>query len=485
MARDLTVITTLTADVVLTAPVHVGAAATGPGELAAVLRDGAGRAVLPGTTVAGVLRSVLDPAVDLDRWGGVEQDSGGAPAPGASRVVVHDAVLDVPGPDARRGRDGVAIDRALGSAADQLLHPREVVPAGATATLRVEVHSTTATEAADRQLLADVVALLAGGALAVGARTSRGLGALDLRACTVVETRFDDPAAFWTTRHTPAPVELPPSTAGHAPDVVDVTIHWAPCGPVFVGSGGLHSGRPDGAVALPLAEPDPGDPERLRLVLPGTSLAGALRSRAELICRTLHPPAPDVPADLPAQLASAPLAEALFGGPAGRTDTTASPLTVADCPSTTTIAVGDWLPLLGPNPPLRTPTSDGGACLALTTHVAVDRWTGGAADGRLFRVAEPHGFAFSPIRLRLDRRRVPESLRDAATMLLLLTVRELVAGRVPLGAGTHRGHGDLSVTKVRVRGAGLDLDGVDGFDGLTRCPDLRAAWRAWLAEEAA
>ena len=120
-----------------------------------------------------------------------------------------------------------------------------------------------------------------------------------------------------------------------------------------------------------------------------------------------------------------------------------------------------------------------GAELRLTTHVAVDRWTGGAADGLLFRVAEPHGFRFEPLQLRLDHHRLPGPVRDAATMLLLLTVRELAARRIPLGAGTHRGLGDLTVTRVRVRGAGLDLDGPD-LD-LTRCAALGDAWRTWIS----
>lgn len=465
-SKPFTSITTVTALLTVRSPLHVGSAGSGPGEPAAVLRDGAGRLILPGTSIAGVLRARL--GRDELTWGGTEQ--------GASRVIVHDAVFI--GAQAS-GRDGVAIDRALGSAVDGLLYHREAVPAGATATLRIEVRSTAEHESADRALLADLQVVLRRGDLAFGARTTRGLGRVAVTGWAVHEVRYDEPAAFWRTRTAPDPVTLPAPSI-EAPDLVTVTVAWRPNGPVFVSAGGLHSGRADDSLGIPLVEPDPDDATRVRQVLPGTSIAGALRARAELVCRTLGDGR--VPDGFAEQLASAPLAQLLFGGPAARAGvasvpTTASPLAVDDCAACSGTDTAQWVAFVTGNA-LRQELAGAGE-LRRTTHVAIDRWTGGAAEGLLYQVIEPHAVPFAPIVLRLDRSRIPADEREAATMLLLITVRELAEGRIPLGQGTHRGHGDLTVDSVHVTGGGLSWEGKRLDLGHAAFAELRRAWRSW------
>ena len=468
MAREITVVTTLTADVRFDGPAHIGGSATLTGEAAPLVRDVAGRPIVPGTSLAGALRAALGPlGVDPAVWG-TEEDGGGA-----SRVTVRDAVVDLG--DAVPGeRDGVAIDRRFGSAADARLYAREVIPEGATARLTVEIESVAGTEVADRALLAAVRAVLKSDGLVIGARSSRGYGRIALRRpATVTARRYDTPDGFWSTRRAPAPVVLP-AAALPAADVVEIDIEWSAATPVIVAAGGLSAETPQ----VPIMEPDPAAPGRLRQVVPGTSIAGALRSRAELICRTVaRTPTPE---GIDAQIASTPLVTALFGGPAGAAGATASPLTVRDCASTTTVLATEWVKMVQPDP-VRRVTAKGGAEVLLTDHVAVDRWTGGAADGLLFAVAEPHGFRYEPIRLRLDRSRLPDDVRDAATALLLVTVREFVEQRVPLGGGTHRGLGAVTVQRVHVRGAGLDAD-ADRLDLTTdRIRPLRTAWQNWIA----
>ncbi len=500
MARDIVAITTLTAAATVGSPLHVGGWADAPGADAAPARDGSGRLVLPGSSLAGALRTALDqswqppppgraprstpvtPAEEI--WGATDLEG-----TGASRVVVHDATVSTaPGRAGRR--DGVAIDRAWGSAADGLLYGRELVPAGATVGLTLEVHSTSGTETADLGLLGRIAAVFADG-LPVGARTSRGLGMLTACAdeITVTQVRYDSPRGYWDTARAPVGVDLPlaaPDRAGP----LDVEVHWEPLGPVSVGSG-----QATPSVAhLPLAEPHPDDPDQLRLVLPGTALAGALRARAELICRTLS--AQDPPETVGDQLSGAPLAAVLFGHAAGVRGSTASPLVVYDCPSVTTVAASGWdtitNPPVGsdgrPDLPRSVPASnvDGvPAELRRTEHVGIDRWTGGASEGRLFCEYEPHGFRYEPLRLRLRRERISDSgTREAATALLLLVLRELAAGRVPLGGRQQRGHGDIEVTKVVLRGAGLDHDGA-GPPDLTgpELAGLRHAWRVHIGRE--
>ncbi len=500
MARDVVAITTLTAAARAASPVHIGGWAAAPGADAALARDGRGRLVLPGSSLAGALRAALDQPWQPPPPGRVARSASLTPAEkiwgaadlegaGASRVVVRDAMVST-APERVGRRDGVAIDRAWGSTAEGLLYGRELLPAGATLRLALEIHSTKASETADLELLGRIAAALADG-LPVGARTSRGLGLLTARADEIEATqvRYDSPRRYWETARAPAPVALP-AVASNGTGALYVEVHWTPRGPIGVGSG-----QATPSVAhLPLAEAHPDYPSRLRLVLPGTAIAGALRTRAELICRTVR--GQDPPEKFADQLSGASLAAVLFGHTAGVPGSAASPLVVHDCPGTTTVAASDWDAITNPSDgpdgrpalPRFVPAENGDgtpAELRRTEHVGIDRWTGGASEGRLFCEFEPHGFRYEPLRLRLRRGRIVDpDTREAATALLLLVLRELVAGRVPLGGRQQRGHGDVEVTKVVLRGAGLDHEGADPPD-LTapELAELRRAWRAGIGRE--
>jgi len=500
VARNVVAITRLTATATVGSPLHVGGWMSAPGADAALARDGRGRLVLPGSSLAGALRAALGqpwqppppgraprstPATPIEEiWGAADLDG-----VGASRVVVRDAAVST-APDGAGRRDGVGIDRAWGSAAEGLLYGRELVPAGAMVQLELEVHSTTSSETTDLDLLGQIAAVLTVG-LPVGARTSRGLGLLtaDADAIEVTQVRYDSPRGYWETAGNPKAVPLPAAAPGDG-GALDVEVHWIPLGPVSVGSG-----QATPSVAhLPLAESHPDNPDLLRLVLPGTALAGALRSRAEFICRTVG--GQDPPEDFSDQLSGAPLAAVLFGHAAGVPGSTASPLVVHDCPSTTTIPAAGWDAITNPpdgpdsrpDLPRSVPASnDDGTPTELrrTEHVGIDRWTGGAGEGRLFCEFEPHGFRYHPIRLRLRRDRITDpGIRDAATALLLLVLRELAAGRVPLGGRQQRGLGDIDVTKVVLRGAGLAHDDIEPPDLTTPAlAGLRHAWRAHIGRE--
>ncbi|HEU0088844.1 MAG TPA: RAMP superfamily CRISPR-associated protein [Pseudonocardiaceae bacterium] len=173
MAREVVVITRLTAEATTSSPLHVGGWGEAPGMDAALARNGQGQLVVPGTSLAGALRAALGqpwrppppdrvrrsrPPTAAERiWGAADVE-----AVGGSRVVVQDASVHL-APEAVARRDGVGIDRAWGSAMDQLLYGRELVPAGVTVVVELEVHSSAATEAADLALLARIAELLGSG----------------------------------------------------------------------------------------------------------------------------------------------------------------------------------------------------------------------------------------------------------------------------------------------------------------------------------
>lgn len=189
------------------------------------------------------------------------------------------------------------------------------------------------------------------------------------------------------------------------------------------------------------------------LLIPGTSIRGALRSRCSRIARTVlyaksGPPeeksfvAADekgnlLPIDIHEQLARDPnLVRYMFGTTEYR-----GAIRIKDC---TTTDLGPFLKV---------------------THNAIDRWTGGVAEGLLFNeVTYPHA-TWNDIVIELDTARLLQNVKiesgigglsldeclrfaRASWCLLCLAVAELSAGTLPLGGRTTRGHGQVEVTSI-------------------------------------
>lgn len=194
------------------------------------------------------------------------------------------------------------------------------------------------------------------------------------------------------------------------------------------------------------------------LILPGTSIRGALRSRCSRIARTVlyanNPPSQvesftqadsddnQVPIDIHEQLAKEPrLVRYMFGTTEYR-----GAVRVRDCTTKNT----------GPS--------------VTVTHNAIDRWTGGVVEGLLFNeVTYPHA-TWNDIVIEVDTARLLQNVKTdsgigglsldeclpfarASWCLLCIALAELSAGTLPLGGRTTRGHGQVEVTSLRVSGA--------------------------------
>jgi CRISPR/Cas system CSM-associated protein Csm3 (group 7 of RAMP superfamily) len=176
-----------------------------------------------------------------------------------------------------------------------------------------------------------------------------------------------------------------------------------------------------------------------RLLLPGSSVKGVLRSHAERITRTVRGLA-DLPESWLEQVNDERLGPVavLFGSARAKAAGRRGALAVHDCQTRT-------------------------AGERTITHVAIDRWTGGAAENLLFSVREPATADWESIRLSLDTRLVaggaPEGEGPAsqaqALALLLLVLRDLADGWLALGFGGTRGRGAISVSEVAFTGTGL------------------------------
>ena len=194
------------------------------------------------------------------------------------------------------------------------------------------------------------------------------------------------------------------------------------------------------------------------LLIPGTSIRGALRSRCSRIARTVlyadNPPSPvesftqadsdgnQVPIDIHEQLAKEPrLVRYMFGTTEYR-----GAVRVRDCT-----------------------TKDTGPSVTVT-HNAIDRWTGGVVEGLLFNeVTYPHA-TWNDIVIEVDTARLLQNVKTdsgigglsldeclpfarASWCLLCIALAELSAGTLPLGGRTTRGHGQVEVTSLSVSSA--------------------------------
>ncbi len=363
-----------------------------------------------------------------------------------------------------------------------------------------------------RAMFGELLLALKKGAVAFGAARTRGLGKLELQdGVSIVEETLDTPAGILDFLMTGGKtlkiddlIATGASPVAQAATRLKLEIHWHPCTPVMVKAG--YEGI--AVDTLPLVSGNDGE---VSLVLPGSAIKGSLRSQAERIIRTLlGTRAPDDPSDRQNFLKQVcvPLVNTVFGM-AGQRDETgtgsavAAPevddddyddedgdtqtggeasagnerasgsastsaaqeprlgrgaLSVADCYGTTTFPAENWRAIV--TAPEDLPLAQELKKAGLGSwheeyHVAIDRWTGGAAEGALYSVLEPHGAKWGPITLTLDLERLRREEMLPGVALLLLVLRDFAEEKIPLGFGTHRGMGWLAVDRVEITGTGL------------------------------
>ena len=411
-------------------------------------------------------------------------------------------------------RHGVGIDRTTGAASDGALYEHEFLPRGTRFAIRITAEGRDGEKMGREQsdgipgpapskaielLLHLILSLFKNEAISLGGRTGSGQGAIkvqesDKKRQGSNEERQDsddqylrivgkskgiegkrlvdvvDPLTGALTEG-PESSEGTDSSAwvGMQPARIKIT-WWSPTG-IFVAEDekltkhrkaqkeAEKENRKKGTdeevheVVYPLRDPSVAWDEA-QLLIPGTSIRGALRSRASRIARTVlaarRELEPFTSHDLHEQIAAEPnLVRYMFGSTEYR-----GALTVHDCLST-----------------------DPGKLIEVT-HNAIDRWTGGVIDGGLFTEAVYLGTHWEPITIDIDLRQLLNNIKaekgpedreqskpthadyaHAAYVLLGLVLAELSAGTLPLGSRSTRGLGQVVVTTIEVEGA--DRKGVD------------------------
>ncbi|WP_390819307.1 RAMP superfamily CRISPR-associated protein [Thermoleptolyngbya sichuanensis] len=488
--------------------------------------NGAGDYYIPGTSLAGALRGWMEELEEGSQiistlWGPRLGQTGRTQSDdGASWVLVEDAVIQ--GDVQTELRDGVGIDRFGGSAAEYIKFDRAILPKGS----KLDLHITLDRVSESKLALNDaewkaaceawsgLLQALQDGELSLGAAKTRGLGTVKLEKLEVKEQLFNSRAGILALLKgesgNSSIFNLEADTPRKARPALTVTIDWAPISPLMV-----KAEREGIAVdMLPLVS-SIGD--RVAFVLPGSAIKGALRTQAERIVRTVCPAFNHAAATKPAdskkaflQQIEVPLVENLFGKAAKTEDQQQKvgmgALTVADCYADHSISVEKW-------EKVQTAKESSDLLQALQDaklhdvqqafHVAIDRWTGGAADQFLYSTLEPMGVQWQPIALRLNLSRLPGAdLQKQGVALLLLVLRDLIQGRIPLGYGVNRGMGAIAIKSISFSASGANLpDEIQALHDITLKVEpeqsqtyltaqhlaqisslggLNDAWKAWI-----
>jgi CRISPR/Cas system CSM-associated protein Csm3 (group 7 of RAMP superfamily) len=480
---------------------HVGTGGEERGVDLAVARDGAGEPHVPGTSLGGALRAWTAPAMGAtdERWERLwgpqaeRRDEGWA-----SRVVVEDAPVRLPEDQAAEElRDGVTIDRRTGTASHRRKYERFVLPVGSTIDLTVGCDVEREYETEARELLQGLRRALRDRRVTLGAARSRGLGRVELvpDSDTLSREPLDGREAILAAverrvRQAGPPLEMfpiDPASSRPRSSRLLFRLAWQPVGPLMVRAGmqGL------AVDSLPLTARIEGG---RTLLLPGSSIKGVLRSQADRIMCTLLEQSAASGVESSHELVAWVFGCAPGGGPddSGRRGRAAAVVTagqaalwVEDCLAEQPVAAEVWRRIEEARWISRAERDrdrkDGKSAVVedevatsddpfddtdmtawealhaaglsgwdAATHVAIDRWTGGAADERLFSVLEPDEVLWDAIELALDFGRIERASWIPAVALLLLILGDLVRGVLPLGYATNRGLGSAEISEVSV-----------------------------------
>jgi len=361
-------------------------------------------------------------------------------------------------------RDRVGIDRKTGTAAKDVLFRQALLPAGTEFELTIEVDlPSDKLEDLQAQLRASLGVLISG--LPLGSGSTHGFGLVRLKEdakVAIINVACGGPKALGELLKPTFKLLAEELPAGHiASNEARSEIEWTATTSIVVGNG-----LPGDSVdAVPLADMSA---ETVELVIPGTSIRGALRSHAEMIVRTLKGiDAPEGP--LHEQVGPDEVLTALFGGISsdgrGPEWLGKSALRVGEVRASTTLKSEVWAEVVGASKGVPTKNATGAekhknltseslealksAGFRIRQRVAIDRWTGGASDGALYSVLAPEGnqIEWGNIVLTVDLARLEQTgLKDQAMALFWLVLRDLHAGLISLGSRANRGHGNIQVS---------------------------------------
>lgn len=494
MARSLQSRLKVTVNLVAKTPLHIGGTDEGALSDLPLAVNGAGQYYIPGTGLAGAFRAWMlglqgsDQAWVNQLWGFQSESPPNQSGDDgiASFILIEDAVID--SSVTVEIRDHVTINPDTESAENQGKFDRMILPKGTLIPLDMTVEfSQTISEVQqqkNRSAVGMLLESLKDGEIRLGAAKTRGLGQVKFEGTPIIteeaintgigmvkalqdlQTRDRNPSIDVSKlksptlnlkklqrKHPSSPEDL------QLPSKVFATIHWKPQGPLMVKSA-FEGSAVDG---LPLTSQRKLD--KLSFVLPGSSIKGSLRTQAVRIMQTLLTPVTD--SESQPENSGLSLIHHLFGQAANRKDKEVQgrvgALSIDDCYSTTSVARDKWTQVISAQEVTELTSyldqAQVGKVMQQGFHVAIDRWTGGASPSALYSNLEPMKIEWEPITMALNLTQLtqelsllqPEIFEGAAFALLLLLIQDLACDRIPLGYGTNRGMGAVTITNVELR----------------------------------
>ncbi|NLN92521.1 MAG: hypothetical protein GX130_04320 [Candidatus Hydrogenedens sp.] len=414
----------ITAELELKTAAHFGGSTLSAVDMP-ILRDPKSQQpLLPGTSFTGALRSYLadylsgynsakEPQEVALLFGGSRSDDHGD----QSLVIVFDSIGTLPATRGVEIRDGVTIDGPSGTAAKHQKYDFEVLPIGTTFPFRMDLILESLEKEQDLlNLLRITLKGLFNGDLSIGLRKTRGLGVLKMKdhSCRVKRFDLSDQSSWleWLCSDAEKPLEriansfddidsalkstwnsFEPAPFQDARSRLIAQIDLECTSGILVRAPGVTADTPD------VSHLSSGG----KSILPGTSLAGVLRNQAYRIAALVRQSQGD----------GDTWVESLFGPPADagekKITPSASPLRISE----SIISGGERM---------------------RPSRIRIDRFSQAVVKGALFDEEAHYN----------GRMRITFELRSsckAQAGLLLLVLKDLILGDIPIGGAGSVGRG--------------------------------------------
>lgn len=478
--------------------IHVGSGKGGETTDNLCRRDAQGNFVIPGTAIGGVLRSIatrIAPRISskvcksllltkeagadtakryndgdpcecavCDLFGEINPSEDEEIGRASRLLVAHSKTTNAQ----RRIRDGVGIERSskTSARAAQAKFDLETLPRGVDFNLRLELEDA---RDIDERLLAAVLAELQQGRLWLGGSVGRGLGAFELNDMKVVTRDLSDDAGLveflksdepWVSETVDddwldSQLAAARNDIKSADGVGDAARSFVSLKfdlrfkDLFLTNDTVLSTR-SGFDHAPLLEVM--IDKQSAAILPGSGLRGVLRSQAERIARTLVTLATDGPEEFGRKCPAC--------DPLQRPKGQARDTPLASCDSLLKsvlkkqtdeatdkqLCLACWLfgsTRRGSRLIVEDAFSQQGPSKKVLDFLAIDRFTGGGKDGAKFDAVALWQPAFT-VRLHM------ENPADWELGWLLLALRDVADGLVPIGFGGAKGFGQAQIDKFRL-----------------------------------
>lgn len=358
-----------------------------------LIRDSEGRPFIPGTSFVGMLKNIIKlnlPNSYLEKFWGTKDNQ--------SSLIIKDLVI-LDDSIETAIRDGVKINNKTGIAEEKAKFEYEIIERGARFQLYIEADLDR--ENFNKKMLATITKLLQEGVVRIGAKTNCGFGKIKLKEYKFYEFNFVNrqDVLRWIKRDFSESREfgVEPFQLKEKRFIIEAK---------FKIKNSL-------IVRSYNASPDKPDMEHIKSkntpVLPGTSIKGAIRSRAEKILNTIGKPIS--------------IAHDLFGfvdpvtkkAKKGRISIDESIL--PDYPS------------------------------EVQTRIKIDRFTGGVIEGALFETMP----LFSDLDSKIfNITIIIEDYKDYEAGLMLLILKDLWTGDLPIGGEKSIGRGVLQGEEAKI-----------------------------------